>query len=227
MVDLCISGTLEKDVVVFSIDGEVKTIDQFSRRIHFTLEENKTYRVYFEQTAERFVPRYAEILLNILFMPVRGVFNVLTFNIVQDWEKDISAFKLSGYIDINLNKETELIFELRQGKYEKDANTFRKPTISFSTDALIEQSCSPDAKEIRKKHQNHLLNIGSASAMLFALLFYLLFVGYKNKGYIACILTACLITIFSALIVWLILRSFKDRKTLLKTLTKQQGTEHN
>ena len=112
MIDLCISGNLDKDVVIFSLNGESKTVDQFSKQVHFSLEENKIYRLDFEQRSEQFMPGYVEIMLNILFLPIRGIFNVLTFNTDQTWEKDISAFKISGYIDINLNKNTNISFEL-------------------------------------------------------------------------------------------------------------------
>ncbi len=221
MIDLCISGILNRDLVVFSLNGESKTIDQFSKQIHFSLEEGKTYRLYFEQKSEQYIPRYAEILFNILFLPIRGVFNVLTFNTIQDWAKDISAFKLSGYIDINLNENTDISFELSQGNIEKNTNKFWEPTISFSSDVLVEQTLTPDIKEIIKKHSNHLLNIGSASILLFALLIYLLSVGFKNENHFACIVTSLFIIMFIILTVYLILISFKKRKSLMKTFTSQ------
>ena len=37
MIDLCISGILSKDTVVFSLDGESKTVDPFSKQVHFSL----------------------------------------------------------------------------------------------------------------------------------------------------------------------------------------------
>ena len=224
MIDLCITGTLEKDIVVFSVDGETKTIDQFSNHIHFSLEEKKIYRIQFEQKSEQFVPRYAEVMLNILFFPVRGIFNILTFNNVQNWEKDISAFKVSGYIDISLNKDTEISFDLRHGEFDKDTNKFQRPIISFDPSILIEQLCSPDAKEIIKKHQNHLLNIGSASVLLLALLFYLIFIGVRNEIYVACIFTLILLIAFGVLIAYLLFHSFKKKNSLLTAL--EQQSEH-
>ena len=183
MIDLCISGNLNKDLVVFSLNGESQTVDQFSKQVHFSIEEKKTYRLYFEQKSEQYIPHYAEILLNILFLPIRGIFNVLTSNTIQDWAKDISAFKLSGYIDINLCENTEISFMLTQGNIEKNTHKFRTPSISFSPNVSVKQQLTPDIKEITKKHCNHLLNICSASILLFALLFYLLAIGLKNENH--------------------------------------------
>ena len=100
MVDLLISGSPDNDAVVFSLNGESKTIDRFSNEVLFSLEAGQPYRLKFEQKSEQFIPHYVETFLNILFLPIRGTLNVLTFNTVQEWEKDISAFKISGYIDI-------------------------------------------------------------------------------------------------------------------------------
>ena len=97
MIDLTISGTLDKDVVVFTLNGESKTVDQFSKQVHFSLEKRKTYRLYFEQKSEQYIPRCAEILLNIMFLPIRGIFNVLTFNTTQDWAK---TSLLLSFLDI-------------------------------------------------------------------------------------------------------------------------------
>lgn len=221
MIDLCISGTLNKDLVQFSLNGESKTVDQFSKQIHFSLEERKTYRLYFEQKSEQYIPRCAEILLNILFLPIRGIFNVVSFNIIQDWAKDISAFKLSGYIDINLNENTVISFELTQGNMEKTTNKFRSPAISFSPNVFVEKKLTPDIKEITKKHNNHLLNISSASILLFALLIYLLIVGFKNEIYSACIATSLTIIVFIILTAYLVLTSFKKREALIKTFISQ------
>lgn len=221
MIDLCISGTLNKDLVIFSLNGESKTVDQFSKQVHFSLEERKTYRLYFEQKSEQYIPRCAEILLNILFLPIRGIFNVISFNTIQDWAKDISAFKLSGYIDINLNENTEISFELTQGNIEKNTNKFLSPAISFSPNVLVAQKLTPDIKEITKKHYNYLLNIGSASILLFALLIYLLTVGFKVKNDLACIATLLIIIMSSILVAYLILTSFKKRKALINTFIRQ------
>lgn len=223
MIDLCISGNLNKDLVVFSLNGESQTVDQFSKQVHFSIEERKTYRLYFEQRSEQYIPHYAEVLLNILFLPIRGIFNVLTFNTIQDWAKDISAFKLSGYIDINLRENTEISFMLTQGNIEKTTHKFRTPSISFSPNVSVEQQLTPDIREITKKHNNHLLNICSASILLFALLFYLLAIGLKNKNHFACVATSLIIIMFIVLTVYLILNSFKKRKTLMKTFINQCG----
>lgn len=196
-------------------------MDQFSKQVHFSLEERKTYRLYFEQKSEQYIPRCAAFMLHILFLPIRGVLNVLTFNTNQNWEKDISAFKLSGYIDITLNENTEISFKLTQGYIEKTTNKFRDPTISFSPNVLVEQELTPDSKEITKKHCDHLLNIASASLLLFALLIYLFAVGFKNEKYYACIATSLFIIIFAILTVYLVLTSFKKRKALMEAFSSQ------
>ena len=56
MIDLSVSGALEKDMVVFSLNGESKAVDPFTKQIHFSLEEKKTYRLYFEQKPAQYIP---------------------------------------------------------------------------------------------------------------------------------------------------------------------------
>lgn len=223
MIDLCISGTLEKDAVIFSLNGECKTINQFSKQIHFLVEEKKTYRLHFEQKNEQFIPRHIGIMLNILFLPIRGIINILTFNTIPIWWNDISAFKISGYIDINLTEATEISFELKQGYFDKRTDMFCPPVISFSPNILIEQSCIPDMKEIKKAHHNHLSNIASASILLFALLLYLLYIGAKNELNVACIITLILMILLCILTTWLIWHSFKKRGSLITVLNNQQS----
>lgn len=225
MIDLCISGIMDRDAVVFSLNGESKSADRFSGQIHFFLEENKTYRIAFEQRSEKLIPHCAEFLLNVLFLPLRGAFNVLTYNTVQNWEKDISAFRLSGYIEVNLSKNTEISFELKHGTFDKDTNCFYKPQISFSPDVLCEQACVPDGREIIERQRNYLLNAASAGLLLFALLFYLIFISVKNGMYIACIITSVLTVSFGILAAFLIIHSFKKRKRLISALISQNNKE--
>ena len=226
MIDLTISGTLGKDIIVFTLNGESKHIDPFTKQVHFSIEEAKNHRLYFEQKSGQYIPHTAEIILNILSFPFRGAFNILTFN-TETWEKDISAFKLSGYVDINLTENTEISFKLGQGGFEKQTNTFDKPTISISPDMPIDQTCLVDVKEIIKKHRSHVLNVCSATALLLGILFYLLFAGLKNKMYVACIITSTFITFFSLLTLCLILYSFKKRSCLISALTAQQEKKHD
>lgn len=227
MIDLYISGILDEDLggdaVIFSIGGESKNVDLFSGQVHFLLEENKTYHLRFEQRSQRSVPQFVENILDVLFLPVRGILNVITFNVDPDWWKDISAFKISGYVDINFNANAEISFELKVGYFDKNTNTFCPPAISFSPDISTERSCIPDVKEITKAHHNHLLNIASGSVILFALLFYLLYVGVKNEINVACVIVSILIISFVILTVWLILHSFRKRKALIIALNSQQS----
>lgn len=227
MVDLLISGSPDNDAIVFSLNGESKTIDRFSNEVLFSLEEGQPYRLKFEQKSEQFIPHYVEIFLNILFLPIRGTLNVLTFNTVQEWEKDISAFKISGYIDINLSENTQISFDLTRGKFDKNVNRFYEPTISFFPDTPAERLCTPDVEEIIKKHHDHLLNIVSTSVILFALMFYLLCIGFKNKIYTACVIVSLFIIAFGTLTVYLILFSFKKRKNLITTLTSKQSANND
>ena len=227
MIDLCISGILDEELggddVIFSIGGESKNVDCFSGQVHFLLEENKTYRLCFEQRSQRSVPRFVENILNVLFLPVRGILNVITVTGDPDWWKDVSAFKISGYVDINFNANAEISFELKAGYFDKNTNTFCPPAISFSPDISTERSCIPDVKEITKAHHNHLLNIASVSVLLFVLLFYLLYVGVKNEMNVACVIVSILIISFAILTAWLILYSFRKRKSLIIALNSQQS----
>lgn len=227
MIDLYISGILDEDLggdaVIFSIGGESKNVDLFSGQVHFLLEENKTYRLRFEQRSQRSVPQFVENILDVLFLPVRGILNAITFNGSPDWWKDVSAFKISGYVDINFNANAEISFELKSGYFDKNTNTFCPPAISFSPDISTERSCIPDVKEITKAHHKHLLNIASGSVLLFALLFYLLYVGVKNEMNVACVIVSILIISFVILTAWLILYSFRKRKSLIIALNSQQS----
>ena len=76
MIDLYISGILDEDLggdaVIFSIGGESKKVDLFSGQVHFLLEENKTYRLRFEQRAQRSVPQFVENILDVLFKRKRN-----------------------------------------------------------------------------------------------------------------------------------------------------------
>lgn len=221
MIDLCISGTLDKDSVVFSLDGATKTIDQFSREIHFSLEENQVYRIYFEQRSMEDISRYAGILLNVILLPIRGIFNVITFNSNQHWEADISAFKLSGYIDVCISEDTKVSFKLKRGNFAKESNSFTAPVISFSPDVLTEQSITPDDEEISKEHSSFLWNIASVSILWFALMIYLSYVGFNNDIYIVRVVVSILLVAFSGLLSFLVVHSFKKKKTLLEILVTQ------
>ena len=222
MIDLCISGTLSKDTVLFSLDEETKIIDQFSKEIHFSLEENQKYRIYFEQKSELDIPRFVEIMLKVISLPIRGIFNVITFNSEPNWEEDISAFKLAGYIDICVNEDAKVSFELKHGNFDKKSTSFIAPKISFSPTIVTEQSITKDTAEISKAHSKHLWNIASVSVLLFALLIYLLYVGFSSDNYIVGIIVSVLLAVFAGVIFFLVLQSFKKKKSLLVTLANQQ-----
>lgn len=67
MIDLHISGAAEEYSVDFTVGGETKTVDSVRKDIHFSLEENKEYRVYFEQKTPKYLPCVVEILLEFCF----------------------------------------------------------------------------------------------------------------------------------------------------------------
>lgn len=222
MIDLSIFGYLGKDVIIFTVDGETKTIDQFTRCIHFSLENNRMHRIYFEQKTERYIPWFAELMLDFLFFPIRGVFNIITFNIEQNWEKDISAFKVSGYIDVSLNENTEILFEFKHGQYDKEIKVFHEPTIVFSSNLLVTQSNTTDSKEISTKHYNFLKNIMSVAVLFFAFLFFLLTVALKNTLYVAFVSVLVIMILFAIIVGVLVLHSFKKKKHLLTVLSEQK-----
>lgn len=222
MIDFRISGFLEKDSMVFSLNGEEKTISQTCQSVQFFLEENKTHRVYFEQRTEQLIPHQVEVVLNILFLPVRGVFNAILFNADQNWEREISAFKLSGYIDVNPTENAEVSFKVKQGYFEKNAGGFYKPTITFSPGVLVEQTVATDAKEITKKHNNHLLNIASVGVLLLALFVVLLFAAAENLGFTEVTLVLTIMLALVGVGVFLVLHSFKRKKQLLALLKKHE-----
>lgn len=58
-------------------------------------------------------------------------------------------------------------------------------------------------------------------------MFYLLFIGFKNKIYTACVIVSLFIIAFGTLTVYLILFSFKKRKNLITTLTSKQSTNND
>lgn len=225
MVDLCITGSISHDAVQFSLNGETKTVDPFSGKIHFSLEEGRTYRICFQQTTPRYIPRCAEILLDILFLPVRGVVNAITFHTEPGWEKDISAFRLSGYIDIHLREDTEISFHWKPGTFDKMSNRFLPPQIFFSPDVVTERTVTPDVSEISKKHCLYLQNVLSVSTLLFALLLYLLFAGWKNGLSVACTITSVCLFAFGALVIYLVVHSFR-KKGRLAALLNQQDEKH-
>mgnify|MGYP000138721675 CR=1 FL=1 len=222
MVDLFISGSLDRDILAFTVENEIKTIDPFSKGIHFSLEKNRAYRIYFEQKSERYIPHSAEIILNLLCLPIRGVFNIITFNADQNWEKDISAYRVSGYIDVNLNENTEVFFSLKQGKYDKKTNIFYEPSITCSPNIIINQFVIPDAKDIVRNHMNFLQNIASVSVIFFALFIFLLTKSINNKLYGAFMLVLVVIIVFSILVAFLVVHSFKKRKRLLIIFSGQE-----
>ena len=162
-----------------------------------------------------------------MFLPFWDCVECYYIQSASDWEKDISAFKISGYIDINLSENTQISFDLTRGKFDKNVNRFYEPTISFFPDISAERLCTPDVEEIIKKHHDHLLNIVSTSVILFALMFYLLFIGFKNKIYTACVIVSLFIIAFGTLSVYLILFSFKKRKDLITTLTSKQSANND
>ncbi len=216
MIDLHISGATEEYPVDFTVDGETKTVDSVCKDIHFSLEENKEYRVYFEQKTPKYLPRGVEILLEILFLPLRGLFNVITFNVKPDWEKDISAFSVSGYFDVKPKENTDLSFRLKPGKYYGKA--FSRPDLVFSSETEVRQTAVPAPEAIFSGHGKYLKNISSVGLLFFALFIYLLSVAVGKENPAAIICVSAVLVFGVILLGYLIFGSFKKRKTLLAAL---------
>lgn len=220
MIDLCITGYMKRDVLKFTIDGETKTIDQFTKSIHFSLENNRVYRINFEQQTEQYIPRYAEIVLNLLFLPVRGLFNIITFDVNQNWEKDVSAFRVFGYIEVKLNEDTEVFFEFKHGNFDEKAGVFSKPGITFSSDVSLHQTTAADPREVCRRHFDFLLNVASVSVLFFALFIFLSIAAFKNELLAAFIFVLAVMVAVGVLVGYLAVRSFKKRKRLLRQILK-------
>ena len=216
MIDLHISGVTEEYSVDFTVGGETKTVDSVRKDIHFSLEENKEYRVYFEQKTPKYLPRGVEILLEILFLPLRGLFNVITFNVKPDWEKDVSAFRVSGYFDVKPKENTDLSFRLKPGEY--DGKSFSRPELVFSSETEVRQAAIPAPEEIFSGHGRYLKNILSVGLLFFALFIYLLAVAVDNAIPAAIICVSAVLLFGTILLGYSIFRSFKKRKTLLAAL---------
>ena len=223
MIDLCIAGSLCRDSIVFSVNGETKTINQFNKSIHFLLIENKEYRIFFDQQREEDIPIGVKVLLEILFFPIRGVFNVILYNTDQDWEKDISVYKVSGYIDVKFNKNTNILFNLKYGGYDANKKQFYKPEIVFSPDIHVNQITVIDVREISLKHSTFLKNLASVGLLFFILFAYLLVIAINNAITFASIFISIVMIFMGFFLGCLILHSFKKKKFLLTTLYKQQS----
>lgn len=227
MIVLTILGALSKDVVSITVNGETKTIDQFSRDIHFYIEKDKLCRIYFEQKIEKYIPWFIEVLLRIFLLPIKGVFNAITFNINRNWENDISAFKVLGYFDVCLNENTEVLFELKHGKFDKRARVFYEPTIIFSSNVVVKQSITKDYKEISKRHYDFLYNIASVTVIFLSILICLLIIAINNYLYVALVSVLIIMILFSVLVTFLVLHSFKKKERLLTLLHEQKCIDEN
>lgn len=218
MIDLHISGLTDRYPIDFTVGGTTKTVDLVRKDIHFSLEENKEYRIYFRQKNENHIPRGAEIFLSLIFLPVRGIFNVITFNTDQDWEREISAFRVSGYADVTFTENTELSFRLNTGKY--DGKTFHGPEMIFSPEMSVNQTLTRAPEEIFSAHRRFLKNLASVSLLFFALFIFLLIAAINANLFGAAVFISAITVFMGGLIAFFALRSFKKRKELLKLLDK-------
>lgn len=87
MIDLSITGMIEEGILEFTVNGKTKSIDQFTPKINFTLKDKGVCRIFFEHKMAKYVPERIEKAIDILFMPITGLFNILTFNVEPNWEK--------------------------------------------------------------------------------------------------------------------------------------------
>ena len=223
MIDLCIAGHTEESIFDFTIGTETKTIDPNSKSIHFGLESNQNYRVHFEQ---KFLPGFSpqiETILNILFLPIRGLFNIISFNADSQWEKEISAFRISGYFDITLKENTSLSFQFSHGYFDKAQSYFHTPKITFSPQLRITQENHLDLSEIKRKHFHFLQNVASVSIWFLCLFLFLLNVSVKEKIPFAIAFLSFILFAFLFLIGFVVIRSFITRKSLTFLLLNQKS----
>lgn len=226
MIDLCITGSLgedEKDIFEFTVDNNTKTIDQFNKSATFSIDTPQTCRIYFEQKRAEYIPRNMETVLNLLFLPIRGLLNIITFNAESNWECEVTGFRVSGYMDINLEKDITITFEYKKDFFDKLSNTFFKPKMCFDAEFNAVQTIIPDDNEIRKSHSEFVQKIISVSIWFYVLFAFLLVQSIKYSRHIALIIISSIIMVISIIITLIIIKSFKKKRQLIRILSKQSA----
>ena len=212
MIDLSITGMIEEGILEFTVNGKTKSIDQFTPKINFTLKDKGVCRIFFEHKMAKYVPKRIEKAIDILFMPITGLFNILTFNVEPNWEK-ISVFRVSGYIYINIESDTEITFQYTVGYFNKSKECFDKPIILFSNNKceVFQQAIAYDG-DIKQKHYEFVRNVISASMWFYILFGYLFIQSISHNNYGALIILSIVIIFFSVLIGMILAKASVKRK---------------
>ncbi len=220
MIDFSITGTIEEEILEFTIDGKTKSIDQFTPKINFALEDKGVYRIFFEQKIAKYIPEQIDKAVNILLMPIKGLFDILTFNVDSKWEEKISAFRVSGYIDINIESDTEITFQYTAGHFNKSKGYFDKPIILFSNKSKCEvfQQDIADDGDIKKKYYGFVQNVISVSMWFYILFGYLFIQSISHSNYTALIILLSVIIFFSVLIGVIFSKASVKKKKLILIL---------
>ena len=205
----------EDDIYELRINDDIKVIDQFTRNISFSLKDNGLYRVYFEQKHGHQLPKYIGIPLMLLCLPLKGLFNILTFNSEHDWYKETTAFRLSGYVDIEVHEDSEMEWRVTWGYFDQKRGTFVEPVLetSPSCNQLLSNVC--DNTEIRRKYNAFINNLASVSIWFYLLFGYLFGISVYNSNHFAMILTGLLLLSLSCIILGIILVSRRKMRRLL------------
>lgn len=218
MINLCITGTIEDNVFSFTIDGETKIIDQFNKRVNFILKDKGVYRIFFKQKVEEYIPEKVDKAISILFIPIKGLFNIITFNVPYKWEEKISAFKVSGYIDINIERDTEITFQYKYGFFNELKECFDKPKILFFNACEVFQQNTAYEDDIKKKYCGFVQNVISVSMWFYILFGYLFIQSISHNNYLAFTVILNVLIIFSILIGLVLAKAFKKKKRLILIL---------
>ena len=218
MINFCITGTLEEDILEFTINGETKSIDQFTKRIIFPLENKGIYRVYFKQKNAEYIPKQVEKVVKILFLPIKGLFNIITFNVDSIWEEKISGFRVSGYTDIKIERDIEIKFQYQAGYFDKLKECFNKPKILFYDECEVFQQNIIDDYNIKQKYEGFVQKVISVSMWFYILFGYLFVQSVAHKNQVAFVILLCTIIFFSILIGMILVNGLKKKKKLIDIL---------
>lgn len=223
MIDLSITGTIEEGVFEFTFCGETKSIDQFTPKINFHLEGKGVHRIFFEQKKAKYIPGQIDKAVSILLTPLKGLFNILTFNVDSKWEEKISAFKVSGYIDVDIESDTELTFQYTAGYFNRSKGDFNKPVLLFSSKGECEvfQKYIIDYDAVKNRYYSFVQNVISVSMWFYILFGYLFIQSVLHGNYGALIILLIAVIFFSALIGVVLAKASVKKNKLILMMSKK------
>ena len=226
MITLSINGIFREDEVYqLKINDDVKLIDQFSKCACFSLPARGNYRIYFEQKRTCQLPKCIGIPLMILCFPFRGLFNILTFNSENNWEKETTAFRLAGYIDIDICEDSEIKFRTIQSYYDQNSNVFIEPSLQIDSPCDQTMQNIWDDIGIRQKYNAFLKNLISVSIWFYVLFGYLFSRAVYGSNRIAIISVGVILLLVSCIIIGLIAVNHKKMKKILHCFELQRHKE--